>query len=87
MTDEIAKTSEADASAMPSIADAMRDAAATASDHASHVKQAASEAGRYRKGRPAPKETETWRRRRSPHPFAAIDRGSLGREAELPPRS
>ena len=45
MTDEIAKTSEADASAMPSIADAMRDAAATASDNAAQVKQAASETG------------------------------------------
>ena len=45
MTDEIAKTSEADEAVMRSIADAMRDAAATASDHAVQLKQAASEAG------------------------------------------
>ena len=45
MTGEIAKTSEADEAAMRSIADAMRDAAATASDHAVQLKQAASEAG------------------------------------------
>ena len=45
MTNEIAKTSEADEAAMRSIADAMRDAAATASEHTAQVKQAASEAG------------------------------------------
>lgn len=45
MTDEIAKTTEADEAAMRSIADAMRDAAATASERAAQVKQAASEAG------------------------------------------
>jgi len=45
VTNEIAKTSEADEAAMRSIADAMRDAAATASEHTAQVKQAASEAG------------------------------------------
>ena len=45
MTDEIAKTAEADETAMRSIADAMREAAATASEHGTQVKQAASEAG------------------------------------------
>ena len=42
MTNEIAKTNEA---AMRSIADAMRDAAASTSEHAAQVKQAASEGG------------------------------------------
>jgi hypothetical protein len=45
VTDEIAKTSEADETAMRSIADAMREAATTASEHSAQVKQTASEAG------------------------------------------
>ena len=45
MTDEIAKTSEADETAMRSIAGAISEAATTASEHGTQVKQAASEAG------------------------------------------
>jgi hypothetical protein len=45
MTDLATKTSEADEAAMQSIAAAIRDAAATPSDHAAQVKQAANEAG------------------------------------------
>ncbi len=45
MTDAVAKTDSADEeAAMHSIADAMRDAATTASEHAAKVKQSASEA-------------------------------------------
>jgi hypothetical protein len=44
VTDEIAKT-EADETAMRSIADAMREAAMTASGHSAKVEQTASEAG------------------------------------------
>ena len=45
MTDPAIKTSEADEDAMQSMADAMREAAATAPEHGTRVKQAASEAG------------------------------------------
>ena len=45
MTDEIAKTAEADETVILSIPDAMREAAATAPEHGTRVKQAASKAG------------------------------------------
>jgi hypothetical protein len=45
VTDEIAKTSEADATAKRSIAGTMSEAATTASEHAAKVKQTTSEAG------------------------------------------
>jgi len=45
VTDEIAKTSEADETAMRSIAGAISEAATTASEHRTQVKQAAGEAG------------------------------------------
>jgi hypothetical protein len=45
MTDPAIKTSEADEDAMQSMADAMREAATTASEHSAQIKQAASEAG------------------------------------------
>ena len=45
MTDEIAKTAEADETVILSIPDAMREAAATAPEHGTRVKQAASAAG------------------------------------------
>ena len=45
MADALTKESDADEAAMHSIAQAMRNAAARASEHAAKVKQAASEAG------------------------------------------
>jgi hypothetical protein len=45
MIDAAAKTSDVDEAAMRSIADAMRDAATTAPEHAAEVQQLASEAG------------------------------------------
>ena len=45
MTDVMAKTSEADEAAMHSIAEAMRDAATKAPEHAAKVQKSASEAG------------------------------------------
>ena len=45
MTDATAKTLTADDAAMHSVAEAMREAATTASEHAANVKQSASEAG------------------------------------------
>src|SRR5262249_17757007 len=45
MTDAAAKTSDADEAAMRSVADAMRDAASRAPEHAAKVQQSASEAG------------------------------------------
>ena len=45
MTDITAQPAGTDEAAMHSIADAMRDAAKTASEHAAKVRQSASEAG------------------------------------------
>jgi hypothetical protein len=45
VTDATAETIAADESAMRALADAMRDAAATASEHAAGVRRSASEAG------------------------------------------